>query len=130
MCFRTLQGILSDLHEYHGRQQHWLRLQDKLLYEKMPFSVQLSRYSVDKLNTPHRAQRCVRRGDDDSTISCDFLDSTGYVTNDFQIDAAENLQRLLLSVESETKKISQQILFGKQDGTVKVRGTNILLFCC
>ncbi|XP_018331207.1 tetratricopeptide repeat protein 17 isoform X2 [Agrilus planipennis] len=107
----SLQQILSDLHEYHGQQQQWLRLQERLLWEQVPFETRIAEYGADKIETflSHRGQRCVQRdaADSKSTIICDFTDTRNAVG--LHVDMNLNLEKLLKNVESETLKISEQM---------------------
>lgn len=41
MYFRSLQSILSELHDYHNKQEQWLKHQEKLLWEQAPLDVRL-----------------------------------------------------------------------------------------
>ncbi|XP_031341481.1 tetratricopeptide repeat protein 17-like isoform X2 [Photinus pyralis] len=112
----SLQGILSDLHNYHSQQQQWLRLQERLMWEQAPFEAQLIGYSSEKLSAilANRGQRCIQRTSENSkpTITCDFTDHQA-VTN-LQVDVTLNLQRLLRNVESETQKINEQMARNKR----------------
>ncbi|KAF5282200.1 hypothetical protein FQR65_LT02897 [Abscondita terminalis] len=112
----SLQGILSDLHDYHSQQQQWLRLQERLMWEQAPFEAQLIGYSSEKLSAilSNRGQRCIQRTSENSkpTITCDFTDHQA-VTN-LQVDVTLNLQRLLRNVESETQKINEQMARNKR----------------
>jgi hypothetical protein len=39
--FRSLQFILSELHDYHNKQEQWLKHQEKLIWEQAPLDVRL-----------------------------------------------------------------------------------------
>lgn len=86
---RSLQDILSDLHDYHSQQQQWVRLQERLTWEQAPFEVQFAGYTSDKLSTimANRGQRCVQKKSDGSepVISCDFTDNNK--ANNLQVGA-------------------------------------------
>lgn len=116
MC-RSLQDILSDLHDYHSQQQQWVRLQERLTWEQAPFEVQLAGYTSEKLSAimANRGQRCVQRNSDDSKpmITCDFTEN--HVATNLQVDITLSLQRLLRNVESETQKITEQMSKSKRD---------------
>ncbi|KAF5282029.1 hypothetical protein FQA39_LY00553 [Lamprigera yunnana] len=112
----SLQEILLDLHDYHSQQQQWLRVQERLMWEQAPFEAQLIGYTSEKLSAilANRGQRCIQRTSENSkpTITCDFTDHQA-VTN-LQVDVTLNLQRLLRNVESETKKINEQMARNKR----------------
>lgn len=114
---RSLQGILSELHDYHSQQQQWVRLQERMFWEQAPFEVDLASYSSDKLSAMmnKRGQRCVQRNGDDSkpVITCDFTDD--HAATNLQVDITLSLQRLLRNVESETKKITEHMSSGKRE---------------
>lgn len=83
----SLQEILSDLHDYHGQQQQWVRLQERMTWEQAPFEVQFAGYTSEKLSTimANRGQRCVQKKSEDSepVISCDFTDNN--MANSLQV---------------------------------------------
>lgn len=39
--FRSLQFILAELHDYHSKQEQWLKLQEKLVWEQAPLDIRL-----------------------------------------------------------------------------------------
>jgi hypothetical protein len=39
--FRSLQFILAELHDYHSKQEQWLKHQEKLVWEQAPLDVRL-----------------------------------------------------------------------------------------
>lgn len=102
-----MQGILSELHNYHGQQQQWLRLQERLLWEQAPFQA-IIEHNQDKLSSFlfGGGQRCSQREDDNAnpTITCDVTDKSG-----LYLDTTISIQRLLHNVESETLKINEHI---------------------
>ena len=40
-CCRSLQFILGELHDYHSKQEQWLKHQEKLIWEQAPLDVRL-----------------------------------------------------------------------------------------
>ncbi|XP_063907336.1 tetratricopeptide repeat protein 17 isoform X2 [Zophobas morio] len=97
-----LQGILSDLHDFHSLQQHWLRLSKRLMWEHSSYDEELGNFQEEALESMFgkKSQRCVKKS---STISCDFVDSP---IADFD---TMNLQNLFQYVESETQKINERM---------------------
>lgn len=106
-CFRSLQGVLSELHNYHGQQQQWIRLQERLLWERVPFQAIMD-HNQDKTTSFlfDGGQRCSQRGGDDSNpiITCDLTDKSS-----LNLDSKMGIQRLLDNVERETLKINEHI---------------------
>ncbi|KAG8225759.1 hypothetical protein J437_LFUL005718 [Ladona fulva] len=45
----SLHDILTELQEYHKKQEEWLKLQEKLLWEQAPLEIRLLNYGHDKL---------------------------------------------------------------------------------
>lgn len=124
--FRSLKEILNDLHVYHGKQQQWLRLQERFVWEQSPLESQLESqifaYKSEKLNSmlSNYGQRCVQRTSDDSksAIICDFIDQQ--TASNF-VDVTASLQKLLETVESETQKIDEQMAKNKKYSINKQR---------
>lgn len=117
-CFSSLQEILSDLHDYHGQQEQWLRLQEKLMWEQAPLEAKLVAYSPETFSAmlANRGQSCMQRNGDDSkpgTLSCDLNTDSQMMAHNLQIDITLSLQMLLRNVESQAQKISEQMSRGK-----------------
>nr|XP_008192506.1 PREDICTED: tetratricopeptide repeat protein 17 isoform X1 [Tribolium castaneum] len=108
-----LQSILSDLHDFHSLQQHWLRLSKRLMWEHSSYDEELGNFQDDVFdisNFGKKSQRCVKKM---STISCDLVDSP---IADFD---TMNLQNLFQYVESETQKINERMAKTSRLNTMK-----------
>lgn len=117
--FRSLQGILTELHDYHSLQEQWLRLQERLMWEQAPLEAKLVAYNPDTFSAmlANRGQSCMQRTGDDgkpSVLSCDFNSDSQMMAHNLQIDITLSLQMLLRNVESQAQKISEQMSKGKR----------------
>ncbi|XP_018572773.1 tetratricopeptide repeat protein 17 isoform X3 [Anoplophora glabripennis] len=118
----SLQGILSDLHDFHSQQQQWLRLQERLMWEHASFEYQyegLHHDTVDSGPTERKIQRCVQKTSDNSKaiISCDSYNHAPDVDH-------LNLQNLFQYVENEKQKINDQISRAIEEKTNRQDETN------
>uniref|UniRef100_A0A1B6GM84 Tetratricopeptide repeat protein 17 n=1 Tax=Cuerna arida TaxID=1464854 RepID=A0A1B6GM84_9HEMI len=105
---RSLQGILSQLHDYHSLQEQWLKHQEQLMYQQAPLEVKLQSFQHEPLSAllSHRADKCVPQIQDGSSVlSCD----SRLVAHHLQIDITLSLQMLLKNVETQAQKISEQM---------------------
>ncbi|XP_067009164.1 tetratricopeptide repeat protein 17 [Anabrus simplex] len=108
----SLQSILTELHEYHVRQEQWLKLQEKLMWQQAPLEMRLLGQDQQSLAAVLRAtgQSCVQRLQGGRpTLSCDLNSDSQVLAHSLQVDFALSLQMLLKNVESQAKKISEQM---------------------
>ncbi|CAH1997575.1 unnamed protein product [Acanthoscelides obtectus] len=99
----SLQGILSDLHDYHSQQQQWLRLQERLMWEHASFEYQFEGLQNNLKFPGGMMQRCIQKPGENSepVISCEAYDPP-------EVDHL-NLQNIFQYVENEKQKIHSQI---------------------
>lgn len=108
-----LQGVLSDLHDFHSLQQHWLRLSKRVMWEHSSYDEELGNFYEDALENlfGKQNQRCVKKS---STISCDLAEPVA------ELDTM-NLQNLFQYVETETQKINENLAKVHQMSMVEQR---------
>lgn len=103
----SLQGILTDLHNYHSQQQQWLRLQERLMWEHSSFEVQIDGFHSDNLDSVpgKKVQRCFQKtsGTSKPIISCEDFYNSGP-----DLDSL-NVESLFNYVESEKRKLNDHI---------------------
>ena len=108
MIFRSLQDIIDKMQEYHDKQQRWLLLHEKYLWEQAPADL------FTKNVLPKKSQRCVHRVsyDSKSTITCDISDDD-ILTPTMDFDVMQNYQKLLRNIKAEAQKINKQLMKNK-----------------
>ncbi|PNF37345.1 hypothetical protein B7P43_G00484 [Cryptotermes secundus] len=105
----SLQFILAELHDYHTKQEQWLKHQEKLVWEQAPLDVRLLGQDHSSLLS-NRGQSCMQRVQDGRPVlSCDVNSDSQLLAHSLQIDITLSLQMLLKNVESQAKKISEQM---------------------
>ncbi|XP_069702487.1 tetratricopeptide repeat protein 17 isoform X1 [Periplaneta americana] len=108
----SLQFILAELHDYHSKQEQWLKHQEKLIWEQAPLDVRLLGQDHNSLTAmlSNRGQSCMQRIQDGRPVlSCDVNSESQLLAHSLQIDITLSLQMLLKNVESQAKKISEQM---------------------
>lgn len=107
---RSLQGILAQLHDYHGLQEQWLKHQEELMYQQAPLEVKLQSFQhepITALLSQRAGDKCLPQiqKDGSAILSCD----SQLLAHHLQIDITLSLQLLLKNVESQAQKISEQM---------------------
>jgi len=118
---RSLQDILSQLHEYHSLQEQWLKHQEQLMYQQAPLEVKLQGFQNEPLSSllSHKGENCLpqTQRDGSTVMSCD----SKLLAHHLQIDITLSLQMLLKNVESQAQKISEQMSRRLVGSSVKPR---------
>lgn len=112
-----LEGILTDLHNYHSQQQQWVRLQERLLWEQSAFDIKFDNVGAFKAGESmagKKVQRCVQKMSEDSKpiITCNFYNQAP------TIDTLK-FQTLFDDVEKEKKKLSEPMSHSKMASSEK-----------
>ncbi|XP_071442171.1 tetratricopeptide repeat protein 17-like [Hetaerina americana] len=103
----SLRDMLVELQEYHKKQEEWLKLQEKLLWEQAPLEVRLMNYGQDKILSTSSGQHknCIHHQKEGHMIlSCDLEAS-----HTLESDITLSLQLLMKNVVSQAKKISSSM---------------------
>ncbi|XP_046477083.1 tetratricopeptide repeat protein 17 isoform X2 [Neodiprion pinetum] len=111
---QQLQDILAELHAYHGQQEEWLKLQERVLWEQAPkaafIRLQNGNIQEETLGTilTTRGQSCMQRGGNDAILTCDVTSESQMLAHNLQIDLSVSFQ-LLKNVENQLTKIEEQM---------------------
>lgn len=112
--FRQLQDILAELHAYHGQQEEWLKLEERVLWEQAPKAAFVRLHNANNQEETlgailtSRGQSCMQRGGDDAVLTCDVTTDSQMLAHNLQIDLSVSFQ-LLKNVENQLTKIEEQM---------------------
>ncbi|XP_021915404.1 tetratricopeptide repeat protein 17 isoform X2 [Zootermopsis nevadensis] len=108
----SLQYILAELHDYHNKQEEWLKEQETLMWEQAPLDVRLLGEDNSFISAVlgSKGHSCMRRIQDGRPVlSCDVSSESKLLAHSLHIDISLSLQMLLRNVELQAKKISDQV---------------------
>ncbi|XP_046394814.1 tetratricopeptide repeat protein 17 [Ischnura elegans] len=106
----SLRDMLVELQEYHKKQEEWLKLQEKLLWEQAPLEVRLMNYGQDKIlsaGSGHNKNCIHHQKEGHMILSCDLEAS-----HTLETDITLSLQLLMKNVVNQAKKISSAMFHG------------------
>ncbi|XP_033211674.1 tetratricopeptide repeat protein 17 isoform X2 [Belonocnema kinseyi] len=109
---QQLQNILAELYTYQNEQEEWFKLQERMLWEEAHTSIIKMHQDLQDDVFPKRGQSCMKRGGDESVLTCDMVTDRQALVNNLQIDISVSLQ-LLSNVENQVKKINEQMIKSK-----------------
>lgn len=112
LSIRQLQNILAELYTYQNEQEEWFKLQERMLWEEAHSSIIKMHTDLQEENFSKRGQSCMKRGGDESVLTCDMVTDRQALVNNLQIDISVSLQ-LLSNVENQVKKINEQMIKSK-----------------
>ena len=116
MFIRQLQNILAELYTYQNEQEEWFKLQERILWEEAHSSIiKIHKELQEESFTSTLAKRghsCMKRGGDESVLTCDMVTDRQALVNNLQIDISVSLQ-LLSNVENQVKKINEHMIKSK-----------------
>ncbi|KAK0083957.1 hypothetical protein PV326_006462 [Microctonus aethiopoides] len=111
-ALHKLDDIVADLHAQQNDYAEWLRLEEKILCERMktPFTVFRAQRLGPFLAT--HGQTCMQRDGDDATLSCQIASDNQIFAHNLLIDIGASLEQLK-NVESQVEKINDRMTNSK-----------------
>ncbi|XP_063991884.1 tetratricopeptide repeat protein 17 isoform X2 [Diachasmimorpha longicaudata] len=125
---RKIDGIVAELHAQQNDKAERLKLEEKILSEKIrsPFLALRAQRLGSMLSS--RGQVCTHRDDDDTTLSCQSVTDNQIFAHNLQIDIGVSLQQLK-NVENQVEKMndrmaSTKVMRKKTDRSGKTKDSN------
>lgn len=112
MLFRRLDDIVMELHAQQKDYTEWLKLEEKILCERMktPFAA----FRAHRLGPilSNRGQSCMQREGDDAMLSCQVANDNQMFAHNLLVDIGVSLQQLK-NVENQVEKINDRMSTAK-----------------
>ncbi|XP_057331405.1 tetratricopeptide repeat protein 17 isoform X2 [Microplitis mediator] len=109
---KRLDDIVTDLHAQQKDYTEWLKLEEKILCERMktPFAA----FRAHRLGPilSHRGQSCMQREGDDAILSCQVTNDNQMFAHNLLVDIGVSLQQLK-NVENQVEKINDRMSTAK-----------------
>ncbi|XP_063991883.1 tetratricopeptide repeat protein 17 isoform X1 [Diachasmimorpha longicaudata] len=125
---KKIDGIVAELHAQQNDKAERLKLEEKILSEKIrsPFLALRAQRLGSMLSS--RGQVCTHRDDDDTTLSCQSVTDNQIFAHNLQIDIGVSLQQLK-NVENQVEKMndrmaSTKVMRKKTDRSGKTKDSN------
>nr|CAD7201096.1 unnamed protein product [Timema douglasi] len=115
----SLQVILDELHGYHELQEQWIKLQGKLLWERVPLETKRPGQDQSMLSSMliHSGYNCVENTRDGRPyLRCGRSPESRGLGFGLQMDLTLKLQQLIKKVDTHAKKLNKDLfLLGELD---------------